>query len=75
MATLRGKKLSRYDLSYYDYHWFWGLRHNARVLPENMLTLHEQLMGNKKEWFYLKEQKINRAPVKNPPKVYTNNQF
>ena len=58
MATLRGKKLSRYDLSYYDYHWFWGLRHNARVLPENMLTLHEQLMGNKKEWFYLKEQKI-----------------
>ena len=59
MATFAGLRLSKEDLSYYDYHWFWGLRLHSAVLPTNMAMCLDAFIQDESQWACLKEQYTN----------------
>ena len=48
MATFTGLALNKDQISYYDYHWFWGLRLNKTVIPNNISCLLKDLIIHEK---------------------------
>ena len=57
MATFIELRLTKDGLSYYNYHWFWGLRLNIQeVLPNNMAICLDAFIQDKSQWPGLKEK-------------------